>query len=182
MQLTSDMLTYLPFLLGSLVFILIGGVLLFAPEKFIAAGHWWGRKIGFPEAHYEWKTDSSFTWRNWRLPGLYALCFGLFMLFATVRSLMREAGKTSPTSGTPAVANQHQAHWLAIGFDAIPIALGIFILLSTEKILTKVKNTSSYQVNSNDGLTLARYLFKAIGSLAIIAGLVFLFKHLLSLG
>ncbi len=178
MQLTSDMLAYLPFLLGSLVFIFIGGVLLFAPETFIAAGRWWGRKIGFPEAHYEWKTDPSFTWRNWRLPGLYALCFGLFMLFATVRSLIREAGGTSPTSGTPAVANPHQAHWLAIGFDAIPIALGIFILLRTEQILTRVKNIPPERPRTDDGLNPARYLFKAIGSLAIIAGLVFLFRHI----
>jgi hypothetical protein len=148
----SDMLAYLPFLLGSLVFIFIGGVLLLAPQTFIAAGRWWGKKIDFPEAHYEWKTDRSFTWRNWRLPGLYVLCFGLFMLFAIVRSLVRKAGETSATSGTPAVANPHQAHWLAIGFDAIPIALGIFILLRTEQILTRVKNISPEGPRADDGL------------------------------
>jgi hypothetical protein len=83
------MLIYVPFLLGSLLFILVGGVLVFAPQWFIAAGRWWGRKIGFREAHYEYKADRPFTWRNWRLPGLYVLCFGLFMLFAVLRSLMR---------------------------------------------------------------------------------------------
>ena len=181
MQLTSDELTYLPFLLGSLLFIFIGGVLLFAPEKFVAAGHWWGRKIGFPKAHYESKTDPSFTWRNWRLPGLYALCFGLFMLFAIVRSLMREVDKAFPTSGTPAVGNPHQAHWLAIGFDLIPVAFSIFILLRTEQILARAKNLTPAQVNAEDGLNPTRYLFRAIGSLAIIAGLLFLLRHVLSL-
>lgn len=173
-------LTYLPFVLGSLLFIFVGGVLLFSPQKFVAAGRWWGRKIGFPEAHYEWKADRSFTWRNWRLPGLLALCFGLYMLFAIVRSLMREGAIVPPTIGTTSVANQHQAHWYALVSDAIPIALGVYLLLRTEKILARVKSTRPELANGNDGLNPARYLFKAIGSLAIVAGLVFLLRHIFS--
>ena len=153
-------MTYLPFVLGSFLFILVGGVLLFAPDKFIAAGHWWGRKIGFPEAQYQSRTDRSFTWRNWRLPGLYGFCFGLVMLFVIVRSLIREELRVSPTS------------------DAIPILLGVYILLCTEKILAKVKNSTPEHVG--DRLNPIRFLIKAIGSLAIVAGLVFLFRHLFS--
>ena len=173
-------LTYLPFVLGSLLFIFVGGVLLFAPEKFVAAGRWWGRAIGFPEAHYEWKTDRSFTWRNWRLPGLLALCFGLYMLFAILRSLMRERPIVPPTIGTTSVADQHQTHWYALASDAIPIALGVYLLLRTEKILARVKSTRPELANANDGLNPARYLFKAIGFLAIVAGLVFLLRHIFS--
>ena len=162
-------------MLGSFLFIFVGGVLLFAPDKFIAAGHWWGRKIGFPEAQYQSRTDGSFTWRNWRLPGLYGFCFGLVMLFVIVRSLIREELRVSPTSS---VLNQHQAHWYALASDAIPILLGVYILLCTEKILAKVKNSTPEQVG--DRLNPIRFLFKAIGSLAIVAGLVFLFRHLFS--
>lgn len=173
-------MTYLPFVLGSLLFIFVGGVLLFAPEKFVAAGRWWGRAIGFPEAHYEWKTDRSFTWRNWRLPGLLALCFGLYMLFAILRSLMRERPIVPPTIGTTSVADQHQTHWYALPSDAILIALGVYLLLRTEKILARVKSTRPELANANDGLNPARYLFKAIGFLAIVAGLVFLLRHIFS--
>jgi len=163
-------------MLGSLLFIFFGCVLLFAPEWFIAAGRWWGSKIGFPETRYEGKGDRSFTWRNWRLPGLYALSFGLLMLFVTLRSLMRNEPRVSPTAGM--VANQHQAHWYALASDAIPIVLGVYILLRTEKILAKVKNRTPEQVS--DRLNPIRFLFRAIGSLAIVAGLVFLFRHLFS--
>lgn len=173
-------LTYLPFVLGSLLFIFIGGVLLFAPEKFRAAGRWWGTKIGFPEAHYEWKADRSFTWRNWRLPGLYAICFGLFMLFAILGSFMREILKVSPAVGTPSFANRHQAHWYALASDLIPIALGFYVLLRTEKILARFKSTRPEQVTADDGLNFTRYLFKVIGCLAIVAGLVFLLRHIFS--
>lgn len=181
MALPRDMLTYLAFVLGSLLFIFVGGMLLFAPEKFIATGRWWGKRIGFPEAHNEWKADRSFTWRNWRLPGLYVLCFGLFMLFAILRSLMRDGTTVSPAAGTTSVANQHQAHWYTLASDAIAIALGIFILLRTEKILARVKTARPEQMNGDDALNYARYLFKAIGCLAIIAGLVFLLRHMFSL-
>jgi hypothetical protein len=85
----KDLITYVPFVMGSLLLIVVGGVLLVAPAKFIAAGQWWGRKIGFPPATYELKTASSVGWRNWRLPGLYALCFGLFLLVVIVRSFLR---------------------------------------------------------------------------------------------
>lgn len=174
LMLTKSTLTYLPFLLGGLVFILVGGVLLFAPEKFVGAGRWWGRKIGFPEAHYELRADRSFTWRNSRLPGLYAFCFGLLMLFATVRSLLRERDDTF------SITKQHEAPWSAFVLDAVCIALGIFILLRTEKILARLKSTRPEQGNVDDGLNPARHLFKAIGCLAIVAGLLFLFRHIFS--
>ncbi len=169
----TNVATYLIFIVGSFLFILVGGLLLFAPEKFIAAGRWWGRKIGFPEVQYQWRADRSFTWRNWRLPGLYAFCFGLLMLIVILRSLIREGHRAFPT-----VATQHQAHWYALAVDVIPIALGIFILLRTEQILARVKNIPAEQANAEDGINPARYLFKAIGSLAIIAGLLFLLKHI----
>jgi hypothetical protein len=174
----GNVLTYLIFMLGSFLFIFVGSLLLFAPEKFIAAGRWWGRKIGFSEAHYQWRADRSFIWRNWRLPGLGLLGFGVFMLFIILRSLIREGHRAFPTAGTPYVATQHQAHWYGLAVDVIPIALGIFILLRTEQILARVKNIPAEQSNVEDGLNPARYLFKAIGSLAIIAGLVFLLKHI----
>lgn len=175
------MLTYLIFIVGSLLFIFVGGLLLFAPEKFIAAGRWWGSKTGFSEAHYQGRTDRSFMWRNWRLPGLYGFCFGLVMLLVILRSLIREEHRAFPTARTPSVATQNQAPWYALAVDVIPIALGIFILLRTEQILARLKNIPAEQANAEDGLNPARYLFKAIGSLAIIAGLAFLMKHLLSL-
>jgi len=83
------MLSYIPFLLGSLLLIFIGMVLLVVPDKFIAAGHWWGKKIGFPPASYELNVNRSLRWRNWRIPGLYLLGFGLFLLVVIVRSLLR---------------------------------------------------------------------------------------------
>ena len=103
------------------------------------------------------------------------------MLFAIVRSFMRERPIVPPTIGTASVANQHQAHWYALASDAIPIALGVYLLLRTEKILAKVKSTRPELANANDGVNPARYLFKAIGSLAIVAGLVLLLKHIFSL-
>ena len=174
------MLTYLPFVLGSLLFIFVGGVLLFAPEKFIAAGRWWGRKTGFPEAHYEWKADRALAWRNWRLPGLYSLCFGLFMLCVILRSLFH--GGLAPSANAP--VSQHSSHravtWYALAVDALPIALGIFVLLRTEAILNRVKRLGSTRTNDDYGLDPARYLFRAIGFLAIIVGLVFLVRHISS--
>lgn len=181
MRLTSEMLAYLPFLLGSLLFIFVGVVLLLVPGKFIAAGRWWGRKIGFPPTHQDWNPGRSFTWRNWRLPGLYAFCFGLFMLLATLRSLIREGHGAAAPGGTFSIANHQEAHWYALALDLIPIGLGIFILLHTEKILARVKNVRPEQGNADDGLNPARYLFKAIGSIAILAGLAFLLKHVFSL-
>jgi len=89
MATAKDLTTYIPFVMGSLLLILVGGVLLVAPTKFIAAGRWWGKKIGFPNASYEWNTDTSVGWRNWRLPGLYLLSFGLFLLGVIVRSFLR---------------------------------------------------------------------------------------------
>ena len=86
---TKDLITYVPFVMGSLLLIVVGGVLLIAPAKFIAVGQWWGKKIGFPSAIYELNTDRSVGWRNWRLPGLYTLCFGLFLLVVIVRSFLR---------------------------------------------------------------------------------------------
>jgi len=82
-------LTYIPFLLGSLLLIFVGIVLLLAPAKFVAAGRWWGRKIGFPAANYEYNADPSFSWRNWRIPGLYLVSFGLFLLVVILRSFLR---------------------------------------------------------------------------------------------
>jgi hypothetical protein len=170
------MLAYLPFLLGSLLFICVGSVLLLAPEKFVAAGRWWGRKIGVPQAHQDWNPGRSFTWRNWRLPGLYVLGFGLFLLFVILRSLKREEFGVPATPGTLSIANHHEPHWYALALDLIPVGLGIFILLRAEKILARVKNSRPEQGNG-DGLNPARYLLKAIGAIAILAGLAFLLKH-----
>ena len=82
-------LTFIPFVLASLLLIATGGLLLVAPGRFIAIGHWWGRKIGLPNSNYRWNVNSLTAWRNWRLPGLYLLCFGLFILIVLVRSFLR---------------------------------------------------------------------------------------------
>jgi uncharacterized membrane protein HdeD (DUF308 family) len=100
------------------------------------------------------------------------------MLFVTLRSLIRNEPRVSPTARTTSVANQHQAHWYALASDAIPIVLGVYILLRTETILAKVKNRTPEQLS--DRLNPIRFLFRAIGSLAIVAGLIFLFRHLFS--
>ena len=167
-------------MLGSLLFIFVGGVLLFAPEKFIAAGRWWGRKIGFPEAHYEWKADGSLAWRNWRLPGLYSLRFGLFLLFVILRSLLHGGLALSANAPVSQLPGHHAVTWYALAVDALPIALGMFVLLKTEVILNRVKRLGSTRTNAVEGLAPARYLFRAIGFLAVIVGLVFLLRHISS--
>jgi len=176
----GDVLTYLPFVLGSLLFIFIGGMLLFAPEKFVAAGRWWGRKISFPEAHYEWKADRSFTWRNWRLPGLYILCFGLFLLFVILRSLLHGGLARSANAPVSQLPSHHAVTWYALAVDVLPIALGIFVLLRTEAILNRVKRIGPKRTNADYELAPARYLFRVIGLLSVVVGLVFLVRHILS--
>lgn len=180
MILIKDIWTYLPFVLGSLLFIFVGGVLLFAPGKFIAAGRWWGKQIGFPRSPYDAKDSPTFVWRNWRLPGLVLLSFGVFLLLVSLRSLESERTGVSLTSGTQSLLNQHQAHWYTFAFDIIPIALGIFVFVRIEKILAKVKNTALEQIHGDNELNTTRYLFKAIASIAIIAGLAFLLRHIFS--
>jgi len=59
-----DFVTYIPFCIGSFLLIVTGGMLLFAPAKFVAIARQWGRKIGFPNANHEWKMGGSLGWLN----------------------------------------------------------------------------------------------------------------------
>ena len=80
------LLPYIAMTAASLLFICVGAILLFAPQKFIEFGHWWGKQIGFPRYSGKWDYGK---YLSWRLPGLFLLCFGTFVLFLVLRSLLR---------------------------------------------------------------------------------------------
>src|ERR1700727_2542068 len=75
---------------ATLLLITMGGLLAFAPRKFLELGRWWGRRFGFRPSEHAWQADWPPTWLNFRLPGIGLLCFGLFLLFKVVRSIARQ--------------------------------------------------------------------------------------------
>ena len=78
------LLPYFAITTGSLLFIGVGAIMLFAPQRFVEFGHWWGKQIGFPQYSGKWDYGN---YLSYRLPGLFVLCFGTFMLFVVLRSL-----------------------------------------------------------------------------------------------
>jgi len=81
----QEMLFYIAMITVGLLFVCVGGIMLFAPQKFVEFGHWWGKQIGFPRYSGKWDYGN---YLSYRLPGLYVLCFGMFMLFVVLRSLL----------------------------------------------------------------------------------------------
>jgi hypothetical protein len=177
---TTELLSDTPFIAGSLLFLFVGAMLTFAPGKFISAARWWGKQIGLPQSKYQWNTEPEMTWRNWRLPGIGLLCFGAFLLFTILRSLFHNALSPNPVSIVPSVADRHHSAWTRPALDMIPIVLGLFVLARTETILSRAKRTFSVASDSSNGLTFARHLFRTIAFIAIIAGIVFLVRHILA--
>jgi hypothetical protein len=80
-----EVLFYVAMTAASLLFICMGAIMLFASQKFVEFGHWWGKQIGFPRYSGKWEYGN---YLSYRLPGLFALCFGTFMLFSVLRSLL----------------------------------------------------------------------------------------------
>lgn len=70
---------------GSLVFVCVGAIMLLAPQKFVEFGLWWGKQIGFPRYAGKWDYGSHL---SYRLPGLFVLCFGMFILFVVLRKFL----------------------------------------------------------------------------------------------
>jgi hypothetical protein len=81
------LLPYIAMNSASLLFVCVGMILLFAPQKFVEFGHWWGKQIGFPR--YSGKWDYGNYYLSHRLPGLFVLCFETFVLFKVLRSILR---------------------------------------------------------------------------------------------
>jgi hypothetical protein len=80
-------LPYIAMVSASLLFVCVGTIMVFAPQKWVEFGHWWGKQIGFPRYSGEWDYGNYF--RSHRLPGLVVLCFGTFMLLKVLHSLLR---------------------------------------------------------------------------------------------
>jgi hypothetical protein len=79
------LLPYIAMVAASLLVVCVGAILLFAPQKFVEFGLWWGRQIGFPRYSGKWDYGN---YLSYRFPGLFFLCFGTFLLFVVLRSLL----------------------------------------------------------------------------------------------
>lgn len=159
---------YIIIFAGSLLFVFVGSMLFFAPKKFSEFMRWWAKQIHFSQRSFY---DSTYeTSLRKRLPGLFLLCFGSFLLFITSRSLIHEVWP--PALNTRVVPLEHQnPSWVQYVSSLFPIAFGIFILIRTDAILKKFSKMSSGHTAHADEQTQVRRLFKVIGFAAVIAGL-----------
>jgi hypothetical protein len=170
------LLGYVVMLLASSLFVFIGSMLLFAPAKFSKWLTWWAKQLHFPQSSDEQTSD---TRPRKRVPGFALACFGGFILFKVARSLHREISIPLAATRTEPAA-QHGVNsplqYVAVVF---PILLGLLLLIGTDAILNRYHNAPLAGQPDGQGLRYAKYLFKAIGLAASLAGIIGLVRMLL---
>jgi hypothetical protein len=174
---SHQILGYVLLIPASLLFMFVGLMLLLAPARFSRWMRAWARVIHFSQISSGESSDVS---ARTRVPGFAVFCFGAFIFYKVLRSLLIELSIFQPSGfANPLPQGMHSRMQYVAAL--VPILFGATLLVRLDAIHEAVSKSRSAPDGQAPRSEPAIRLFKVIAFTAILAGIATLFRILLRL-
>jgi hypothetical protein len=141
---------------GCLLFVFVGSMLSFAPARFSEWMRWWAKRIHFPQRSNKETPDTS---ARKRVPGFALLCFGSFILYKVIHSLLLDISVSTPKASEAPLRHAvgDQTQYLTALF---PIFFGFILFIRTDASFKGFQKGLVGRPNTRESLRPAKSLLE----------------------
>jgi|HubBroStandDraft_6_1064221.scaffolds.fasta_scaffold220172_2 hypothetical protein len=157
---------------GCLLFVFVGSMLSFAPARFSEWMRWWAKRIHFPQRSNKETPDTS---ARKRVPGFALLCFGSFILYKVIHSLLLDISVSTPKSIRGAVTTRC---WRpnTVSNCSFPNLLRIYTFHTDRRELQRIPKRARRKAKHTREPSARKVSFRMIALAAVLAGVVALLQ------